>query len=232
MQPNRQTGLVIGIGLVVAMIAVAALVEYREIGRLHDDARWVAHTHEVLGALEQLVSTVKDAETGAGVPADWRRGIPRALPTRGRGDRRAGARARSGRGRQPGAGRGHSAAEGAVGGENPPPGRKHRAAADRGSRGGRHGGQVGRRPGDDAADSSARLRDETARARAAGAAHRGQPAELSPRAVEHAGVGGARLVGRGRVRVAIAAPFDQPVAGRGGRHRAARAAAGHAGEHR
>jgi PAS domain S-box-containing protein len=56
--------LVIGLGVVVALLLVDAVVGYENTRQLHTDAAAVAHTYEVLGALDELLSTMKDAETG------------------------------------------------------------------------------------------------------------------------------------------------------------------------
>src|SRR6202022_275972 len=39
-------------------------VSYRNITGLMDKGRWVTHTHEVLNGVENLLSLMKDAETG------------------------------------------------------------------------------------------------------------------------------------------------------------------------
>jgi len=51
-------------GLLAAILAINAGVAYQNTRRVHDSAAQVAHTHEVMDALESLFSTVKDAETG------------------------------------------------------------------------------------------------------------------------------------------------------------------------
>jgi CHASE3 domain sensor protein len=56
--------LVIGLGMVVALLGVSAGVVYRNTRQLHDESYRVAHTQEVLNALGGLFSTMKDAETG------------------------------------------------------------------------------------------------------------------------------------------------------------------------
>ena len=55
---------VIGIGLAVALLVINAGLAYRNISQLKDAAGWLAHTYEVLDRLEEVASTVKDAETG------------------------------------------------------------------------------------------------------------------------------------------------------------------------
>lgn len=61
---RRYKDLVLGTGLLVAFLVLNAAVSYRNTRQLDEDARWVAHTHEVLDALEELLGTVRDAETG------------------------------------------------------------------------------------------------------------------------------------------------------------------------
>jgi PAS domain S-box-containing protein len=57
-------GLVIGAGFVVALLIVDAALSYKNTRELNKNAQLVAHTSEVLEALEEVVSTAKDAETG------------------------------------------------------------------------------------------------------------------------------------------------------------------------
>jgi PAS domain S-box-containing protein len=52
------------LGLVVALLLISAGLGYWNTRRLNEDAGWTAHTHDVIEALLNLVSTVKDAETG------------------------------------------------------------------------------------------------------------------------------------------------------------------------
>jgi len=56
--------IVIGLGVIVALLLVNAGIAYQNTRRLHNDGYWVAHTHEVLDSLDDLLSTVKEAETG------------------------------------------------------------------------------------------------------------------------------------------------------------------------
>jgi PAS domain S-box-containing protein len=56
--------LIAGLGLVVALVLVDALVAYRNVLELHQDSAQVAHSQEVLDALNTLLSAAKDAETG------------------------------------------------------------------------------------------------------------------------------------------------------------------------
>ena len=57
-------GLVIGAGLVVALLIVDAALSYKNTRELNKHAQLVTHTTQVLVALEEVVSTTKDAETG------------------------------------------------------------------------------------------------------------------------------------------------------------------------
>lgn len=56
--------LLIGFGLLAAAIIVNGAVTYRSIDSLYDDSRAITHTHDVLAALESVISLAKDAETG------------------------------------------------------------------------------------------------------------------------------------------------------------------------
>src|SRR5215510_2077633 len=53
-----------GAGLVLAILLINALVSYRVTRRLIDNERLVGHTHEVISELEDVMSTMDDAETG------------------------------------------------------------------------------------------------------------------------------------------------------------------------
>jgi PAS domain S-box-containing protein len=64
MRRSQRTGLAIGVGLIVVVLALDAADGVRQARQMHHDAYWVAHTHEVLETLAQLLSGVKDAETG------------------------------------------------------------------------------------------------------------------------------------------------------------------------
>jgi PAS domain S-box-containing protein len=55
---------VIGLGLVAALLVLGAAVTYRNTSQLDEDARWVSHTHEVLDLTGDLLGTLVDAETG------------------------------------------------------------------------------------------------------------------------------------------------------------------------
>src|SRR5579862_1050716 len=54
----------IAIGLVVTLLLFSAALAYRNIDKLNDDAAVVAHTHEVLDLISDVLLTIIDAETG------------------------------------------------------------------------------------------------------------------------------------------------------------------------
>lgn len=59
-------GMKIGTGFALALAILVAIggITYRSTVKLTATAEWVDHTHQVLEALENVVSTLKDAETG------------------------------------------------------------------------------------------------------------------------------------------------------------------------
>jgi signal transduction histidine kinase/CheY-like chemotaxis protein len=54
-----------GFGLAFLLLGAVGGFSYWNTAQLEDTARWVAHTHEVLGQLEALLSEVEDVEAGA-----------------------------------------------------------------------------------------------------------------------------------------------------------------------
>jgi PAS domain S-box-containing protein len=64
MQRSIDRSVLVGCGLVVALLILTALLTYRNTQRLNDDAAWVAHTHEVLDLTAEVLLTLVDAETG------------------------------------------------------------------------------------------------------------------------------------------------------------------------
>ena len=64
MRPLSSPRLVVGAVLVAALLLLGVAVVLRSTRQLNDDANRVAHTHEVLTELANLLSLVKDAETG------------------------------------------------------------------------------------------------------------------------------------------------------------------------
>jgi PAS domain S-box-containing protein len=57
-------GQTVAIAFLVAALLVDAVLTLHNIREVATGVRWVSHTHEVLGQVEQVVSTLKDAETG------------------------------------------------------------------------------------------------------------------------------------------------------------------------
>ena len=53
-----------GFGLALAVLLVVGAVSYDSTTKLSSSADWVRHTHEVLAGLDELLSAMKDAETG------------------------------------------------------------------------------------------------------------------------------------------------------------------------
>ncbi len=53
-----------GYGLSLLLLLVSAIVSYISISKLLDSTKWVNHTHEVSMKVEQVISLMKDAETG------------------------------------------------------------------------------------------------------------------------------------------------------------------------
>ncbi|MEJ1972566.1 MAG: CHASE3 domain-containing protein [Lacunisphaera sp.] len=53
-----------GFALALAILVIIGTVAYRSIGKLTETAGWVAHTQQVLVVLEDVLSSMKDAETG------------------------------------------------------------------------------------------------------------------------------------------------------------------------
>jgi len=61
---STEKKIIIGFGVVLAVLLINALVSYRATRRLINQDLLVSHTHDVLGELEATISTMKDAETG------------------------------------------------------------------------------------------------------------------------------------------------------------------------
>ena len=57
-------GVLVGVGLVVALLVGNAGLAYRNTRQLLEDAGWVAHTQEVLDLTSDVLRTLVDAETG------------------------------------------------------------------------------------------------------------------------------------------------------------------------
>jgi PAS domain S-box-containing protein len=61
---NLDRGLLSVMGLVVVLLLLNTWFAYHNIRQMHDDARRVDHTQNVINALERIISFAKDAETG------------------------------------------------------------------------------------------------------------------------------------------------------------------------
>jgi PAS domain S-box-containing protein len=55
--------LTIGLGFAIGVLALNALVTFGNIRNLIDSGRWVIHTREVLNAMDELLASVRDAES-------------------------------------------------------------------------------------------------------------------------------------------------------------------------
>jgi len=64
MNSRRQLELLIGVGLLVAVLVATASLAYRNITQMRADANLVTYTHRVLDELSQLYATVRGAESG------------------------------------------------------------------------------------------------------------------------------------------------------------------------
>jgi methyl-accepting chemotaxis protein len=53
-----------GFGIALALLMAVGAVSYNSTTKLIDSAEWVRHTHEVINGLDEVVSAVKDGETG------------------------------------------------------------------------------------------------------------------------------------------------------------------------
>jgi methyl-accepting chemotaxis protein len=58
------TRILAGYGIALLVVGAVGIVEYRSTAELIDSADWVTHTHKVREILADLLSTIKDAETG------------------------------------------------------------------------------------------------------------------------------------------------------------------------
>ena len=63
-RPPFQKGVAIGAGSLVILLVLSAGLGYWNTVQLRENAAWVSHTDEVLDALESVLSTMQDAETG------------------------------------------------------------------------------------------------------------------------------------------------------------------------
>ena len=58
------TSTAVSFGLLIALVVVNGIIAYRNLDHLHNLDQQVTETHAVLTALQDLLSAVKDAETG------------------------------------------------------------------------------------------------------------------------------------------------------------------------
>jgi diguanylate cyclase (GGDEF)-like protein/PAS domain S-box-containing protein len=56
--------LLFGVILIVVVLLINSAMTYRSTRQLDEDARWVAHTHEVQDAISELLGAMRDAQTG------------------------------------------------------------------------------------------------------------------------------------------------------------------------
>ncbi len=56
--------MIVVVGLLVALLLGGTVLNYLNTKQLTEDARWVAHTQEVLDLISELQLTLVDAETG------------------------------------------------------------------------------------------------------------------------------------------------------------------------
>ncbi len=66
MKLNMRIGarILAGYGLALVVVGAVGIIAYRGTNELVDSADWVTHTHQVKEGLAQVLSTLKDAETG------------------------------------------------------------------------------------------------------------------------------------------------------------------------
>jgi PAS domain S-box-containing protein len=57
-------GLILGLGALLTVLLASGLLAYQNTRRLRDDAALVAHSHQVIEALQSVLETMTDAETG------------------------------------------------------------------------------------------------------------------------------------------------------------------------
>ena len=64
MKASFNRNLVIGFGVSLLLLIISAVASYTSISNLLYSARWVNHTNQVILQLDNIISTLKDAETG------------------------------------------------------------------------------------------------------------------------------------------------------------------------
>ncbi len=62
--PRIELWSALGLGLVLAFFVVSGLIAYRNVETLRANSQRIWHTHDVLMAMDELLSTMQDAETG------------------------------------------------------------------------------------------------------------------------------------------------------------------------
>jgi len=62
--PRIELWSALGLGLVLAFFVISSLIAYRNVETLRVNSQRIWHTHDVLMAMDELLSTMQDAETG------------------------------------------------------------------------------------------------------------------------------------------------------------------------
>jgi PAS domain S-box-containing protein len=62
-KPTFKPGVTLALAGVLTLLVVNAALSYRNVRQLNEDARWVAHTHEVIDALEETLGRLRQAES-------------------------------------------------------------------------------------------------------------------------------------------------------------------------
>jgi methyl-accepting chemotaxis protein len=64
MKWNVGTKIATGFGIALAIFVIVGMVSYRNVNQQAEDAAWVAHTNEAVATLDQVLSSLLNAETG------------------------------------------------------------------------------------------------------------------------------------------------------------------------
>lgn len=64
MKWNVGSKIAAGFGIAVLIFVIVGITSWRNVQKQTEDAGWVAHTHEVIATLAQILSSLQDAETG------------------------------------------------------------------------------------------------------------------------------------------------------------------------
>jgi len=64
MKWNVGTKIALGFGLAIVIFVIVGGLSYQSATHQAEEARWVAHTHEVQATLMELLTNLTDAETG------------------------------------------------------------------------------------------------------------------------------------------------------------------------